>query len=781
MSLHNQGSQPDIERLNFSDRDFTIPDDSKDSAKDAPIYTYSEIVPTSEFSAQSNGASSLINFKSFRNDKRFANIKGQNFATVILDTGIDRNHPFFGADRDKNGISDRIVYQYDFADNDKDASDKTGHGSHISSIVGSSDKQYPGVAPKVDIIHLKVFGDDGGGSFSYVEEALQWVVANAKKYNIASVNMSFGDGSNYNQSTKQYGISDELAKLAQEKVAVVAAAGNDFYPYNSAQGVAYPAADSNVIAVGAVYSSNIGSASYGSGAEAYSTGADRIAPFSQRHKTLTPIFAPGAPITAANDVGGTMTLQGTSQAVPHVAGAIVLAQQLAMRELGRRLSIEELKDLLVSSGKKIKDGDNEKDNVKNTGLTFKRLDVQALGEAILKKAGKNKDNSTPDNNNPSPSTTIGEFDRVTVDSNLKTIRLDRTYNNPVIFISPLSSHESDPAIVRITDVKSDRFSVFVQEPNYKDGKHGDERFSYVVLEAGSWRLNNGARLEVGKIDTNAMTNANWASVDFQNDFYNTPVTFSQVQTDNEADFVYTRQKNSSATGFQLAMQEEEARMRSGRARETIGWMAISGGSGDWSGHNYQAGRTGDRVTHNWSDINFSQSFAKIPQILATIGTFHGSDSAGLRHQNLSTKQVEIGIEEEKSRDAETNHTDESINFFAIEGSGILRAKAYDSLTGNSTEILTGTSASDTFILGTASASYYDKDGKDDYALIEDFRRDRDVIQLHGNKADYRLGDSDGGLATGTAIFRHQEDLDELIGIVEGVDSLSLNSSAFNFV
>jgi serine protease AprX len=780
MSLKNTGSQSNNERLNYTDRDFNISDDSKNSYKNAPIYTNGEIIPNSDITPQNNGASSLINFKSLRNDKRFANLQGQNFSTVILDTGIDRNHPFFGPDKNKNGISDRIVYQYDFADNDSDASDPTGHGSHISSIVGSSDKNYPGVAPKVNIISLKVFGDDGGGSFDYVEEALQWVVANAKKYNIASVNLSFGDGSNYNKPTKQYGISDELATLVKQKVAVIAAAGNDFYTYDSAQGVASPAADPNVIGVGAVYSSNMGKVSYLSDAEAYSTGADRIAPFSQRHKTLTPIFAPGAPITAANDVGGTMTLQGTSQAVPHVAGAVVLAQQLAVRELGRRLSINELKNLLVSTGKNIKDGDDEKDNVKNTGLTFKRLDVLALNKAILKKAGKKETKPLPDNNIVSPAKAIGEFDRITANSNIQTIRLDRTYNNPVIFISPLSSNESDPAVARITDVKSDRFSVFLQEPNYANGIHGNEQFSYVVLEAGRWQLNNGALLEVGKIDTNAMTNASWANVNFQNNFANTPVTFSQVQTDNESDLVYTRQKDASAGGFQLAMQEEEALMRSGHARETIGWMALSEGSGSWGGHNYQAGKTGDRVTDEWYDLNFGRSFAKNPQLLANIGTFNGFNSAGLRYQNLSTNKVEIAIEEEKSLDAETDHTNESIDFFAIEGSGILRAKANDSLTGNSTNRLTGTSESDTFILGMASESYYDKTGRDDYALIKGYGQ-RDVIQLHGSKTDYRLADFSDGLVVGTAILRKQDGSDELIGVVEGVDSLSLNSTVFNFV
>jgi hypothetical protein len=95
-------------------------------------------------------------------------------------------------------VSDRIVYQYDFADGDADASDVDGHGSNVSSIVASSDSIHTGMAPDADIIHLKVFGDDGGGNFAYVESALQWVVENAATYNIASVNMSLGDTANWN-------------------------------------------------------------------------------------------------------------------------------------------------------------------------------------------------------------------------------------------------------------------------------------------------------------------------------------------------------------------------------------------------------------------------------------------------------------------------------------------------------------------------------------------------------------------------------------------------------
>ena len=358
---------------------------------DIAIHTYGEVVATSDdiITPQTNVSGSLINIDDFRADSRFAGIDGSGFATVILDTGIDLDHSFFGPDSDNNGIADRIVYSYDFADGDADASDVNGHGSNVSSIVASSDSTYTGMAPGADIIHLKVFEDSGAGNFSYVEQALQWVINNAATYNIASVNMSLGDTGNYNTPQALYGIADEMAALAALDIAVVSAAGNDFASFNSVQGVSYPAADPNSLAIGAVYDSNVGSFSYGSGATAFSTGADYITPFSQRHQSLTTVFAPGAPITGAGANGGTVTQHGTSQASPHIAGIAVLAQQLAVQELGRRLTVTELSDLLNSTGVTINDGDDEDDNVTNTGLDFRRVDVLALGEAILNLAGGN--------------------------------------------------------------------------------------------------------------------------------------------------------------------------------------------------------------------------------------------------------------------------------------------------------------------------------------------------------------------------------------------------------
>jgi hypothetical protein len=102
---------------------------------------------------------------------------------------------------------------------------------------------------------------------------------------------------------------------------------------------------------------------------------------------LTDIFAPGGYITTAANGGGSLSRRGTSFAAPYVTGAVALMQQLAERELGRRLTPEEFIDRINSTGVIVNDGDNEIDNVANTGADFRRLNILALGESILSTPG----------------------------------------------------------------------------------------------------------------------------------------------------------------------------------------------------------------------------------------------------------------------------------------------------------------------------------------------------------------------------------------------------------
>ncbi|MGK7883297.1 MAG: S8 family serine peptidase, partial [Crocosphaera sp.] len=635
---------------------------------------------------------------------------GNGQAIVIIDTGIDLNHPFFGPDLDNNGVADRIVYHYDFAgtplqntndptsNDDNDASDPDSHGSHVASIAASSDANYEGMAPGADIIVLKVFDPNNQGNFFDIEQALQWVVANEEEYNIASVNMSLSNGGNYANPIDFGIIGDELQQLAQEDVIVVSAAGN-----TGQFGVSYPAANLYSLAVSSV--------------DDYTN--RQISSFSQHHPDLTDVFADGNNIRAANQNGGTTVKSGTSMAAPAVSGAIAVAQQLAEQELARRLTFDEIKTLLSQ-------GDDVVGQYADQ-YQGKVLNIEKLGNAIL-------DLVEPPTDIVEPPTemVIAQVGEITdFDHNSQTIVFDQNLINPVIFAQPLSYNGHDASTVRITDIQGDRFSVQLQESDTLDGIHTKESSGFLVFEKGIWELSDGTIIEVGTVTTDATTISGWESITFTNNFDNAPIVLTQVQTNNDETFVQTRQNNITENGFELALEKEEAYLNTEHGAETIAWLAISPGTGNWDGNAFMAGNTGDQVTDNWHTINFGNTFNNAPKLFGNIVTYDGGDPSGLRTQNLSNGSVQIKIDEDISNDSEVAHTTENINYFAIEATGTLKgSENSDAITGLVVNQV-GTTNNDTFVVGNSQESLYDTYGQQDYLEISGFNSSQDVIQLYG--------------------------------------------------
>lgn len=272
---------------------------------------------------------------------------------------------------------------------------------------------------------------------------------------------------------------------------------------------------------------------------------------------------------------------------------------------------------------------------------------------------------------------IGEVGSVTVTHVPKTVNLSRTYSNPVVLAQPPSFNGSQAAVVRITEVTSDSFELFVHEPPNLDGTHVTETVSYLVVESGSWELADGTRLEAGHLNTAASVGRGvgntWAQVSFANSLGTSgPVVLSQVQTDNDLHFVKTRQRNANGAGFQVALEQDD--LASGaHGLETIGWVAFEPGQGSWSGHPYAAANTADAVTHNWLTINFGASVGSAARFLAALATYDGGDASALRYRSLTGSSVEVKVEEDTTWDSETSHTTEVVSYLALGTSGTLNA------------------------------------------------------------------------------------------------------------
>lgn len=140
-------------------------------------------------------------------------------AVAIVDSGIQPH-----ADLPLS----RIRAFKDFVSGSTVPVDHCGHGTHVAGIVAgngrSSNGQYAGIAPGLDIVALRVLGDNCAGNTSDVIDALEWVGRNHDTYRIKVVNLSLGHAVLESMFTDP--LVQAVERLSRKGVAVVTAAGN---------------------------------------------------------------------------------------------------------------------------------------------------------------------------------------------------------------------------------------------------------------------------------------------------------------------------------------------------------------------------------------------------------------------------------------------------------------------------------------------------------------------------------------------------------------------------
>ena len=236
--------------------------------------------------------------------------RGTGITVGIVDTGVDAGHP---------DLAGRIVPGYDFVDEDADAQDGHGHGTHVAGTVaaGEDGGGVIGVAPAALIMPLRVLDDRGGGNSADVAAAFAY----AGDRGVRVVNASLGSA--YPSQVERRAIREHPETL------YVVAAGN-----GGTDGVGddiddatreYPCAheEPNLVCVGATDQndaraafSNFGAASV----DLFAPGQDIVSGWVRGRTTLLGQYFPTG--------DGFEVMQGTSMASPHAAGAAALAAAL---------------------------------------------------------------------------------------------------------------------------------------------------------------------------------------------------------------------------------------------------------------------------------------------------------------------------------------------------------------------------------------------------------------------------------------------------------------------
>lgn len=98
------------------------------------------------------------------------------------------------------------------------------------------------------------------------------------------------------------------------------------------------------------------------------------------------------------------------------------------------------------------------------------------------------------------------------------------------------------------------------------------------------------------------------------------------------------------------------------------------------------------------------------------------------------------------------------------------------------ETLTGGPGADLFVLGDQQHAYYaDGPATSNYVTISDFStREGDRLQLYGQAGDYTVKASPSGLPSGLGIFYEGGQSPEIIAVLQGITSLTLDSSAIQY-
>lgn len=266
---------------------------------------------------------------------------GAGTTVAVIDNGINYTRPEFGScTAPGTPASCQVVASVELGTGSSD----NNHGTNVSAIV-------LGMAPGSRIAMLNAFSGSSA-YFSDVIDGINWAIANRSVYNIVAINMSLGDGIKYTAPcSKGNAFSTPVTNARNAGITVVAASGNEA----ATDGIAKPACTPGVVSVGAVYDANVGGLNWGLCTDS-TTAADKVACFSNSASFLT-LLAPGAIIAA-----GGFSMGGTSQASPHVAGAVAVLRATFPGE-----TLDQTQTRLTGKGKPVTDPRN--------GIVFPRLNL----------------------------------------------------------------------------------------------------------------------------------------------------------------------------------------------------------------------------------------------------------------------------------------------------------------------------------------------------------------------------------------------------------------------
>lgn len=298
---------------------------------------------------------------------------GSGYAVAILDTGVDKNHPFLA-----NRVISEACYSNNLCPGGASSSLASGsgmpctgangcyHGTHVAGIAAGNGFS-SGVAKDASIIAIQIYSEYNSDSIcgygnspcvlsstSKILAGLERVLQLQRDPNfttpIAAANLSLGGSGHSSYCDSKYSFfKDVMDELKTEGVATVVSSGNEGFRDK----VSMPACISTAVTVGATQKTSDAIWTTGNSA------------------TMVDLVAPGRSIYSSIPNGGYGYASGTSMSAPHVAGGFAV-----LRQYCPQASVDELEQIMKQTGVATVHPNNQ--------LVFSRMDLlNALNSSTL--------------------------------------------------------------------------------------------------------------------------------------------------------------------------------------------------------------------------------------------------------------------------------------------------------------------------------------------------------------------------------------------------------------
>ena len=244
-----------------------------------------------------------------------------------------------------------------------------------------------------------------------------------------------------------------------------------------------------------------------------------------------------------------------------------------------------------------------------------------------------------------------------------------TFENPLVdpsvVMGGMTGNGAQPYTVRVRDVTSDGFDYQIDEWDYLDGKHTTESISWLAVESGTHRLEDGRTITAGSTSVGD----SWKAVSFdKGTFDHDPVVFGQSSSDGNASAVVDRIRSVTSDGFETCLFGEEG-SKAQISSDAFDWIAVESGGSASAGS--LAGTTGRMVNHKGSAVDFDGAFVNDAFVFMTeLQTTNGADPATLRTTSVDEDMAMLAIVEEQSNDSEMNHIFEDAGYAGFDAAPI---------------------------------------------------------------------------------------------------------------